>query len=281
MADDLNEALSGTPSGNMPSLDHMNNEQRIILTGASDGIGRALARAYGNRRARLVLVARRAEVLEQVARDVKASGGDALTLAVDVAKPGASEQALSLAERHFGGLDMVILNAGRGGPMFVDGFDVDEVERVMTINYNAIVRMIGAVLPGMLARRRGQIVAIGSLAAYRGMPGSGHYNASKAAVTILMEGLRTELRGSGVDLTTIAPGFVRTAMTAQNEFAMPWLMDPETAARRIVVAIDRRRSEYRFPLPASLAVRLLQLLPNILFDGFIRWGRRSMLKRRP
>jgi short-subunit dehydrogenase len=258
----------------------MRSDQRIILTGASDGIGRALALEYGKRGARLVLVARRGELLEELARQIGASGGIALALAADVAEQGVSERALALAETHFGGLDMVIMNAGRGGPMFAESFDADEAELVMTINYVSVVRMIGAILPGMLARRRGQIIAIGSLAAYRGMPGSGPYNASKAAVTILMEGLRTELRGSGVDLTTIAPGFVRTAMTGQNEFAMPLLMEPMEAARRIVRAIDARRSEYRFPLPTSLAIRILQLLPNVIYDRLVRWGRRSMLKRR-
>lgn len=247
--------------------------QRIILTGASSGIGRALALEYARRGARLVLVARRRERLEELAEEVRQAGGECALLVADVAEDGASERAVTLAREQFGGVDIVVMNAGRGGPMFIDNFDTKEVERVMEVNYFSIVRMIGAVLPLMRSEGKGQIVAVSSLAAYRGMPGSAAYNASKAAVTILMESIRTELGGSGIDVTTIAPGFVRSEMTDQNEFAMPFMLETEDAARRIVRAIDARRSIYRFPIPTSLAVRILGLLPNPLYDRLVRWGR--------
>lgn len=252
----------------------MKNTDRIIITGASDGIGRALALHYAARGARLLLVARRADRLQAVADQLRTLDGDAEVLAADVSLPGTAERIVTAATEAFGGFDTVIMNAGRGGPMFVDAFDVEEGERVTAVNYVAVMRMLGAVLPVMRTSGRGTIVAVSSLAGYRGMPGSGAYNASKAAVRVLMESIRTELRGSGINVVTIAPGFVRTAMTAQNEFAMPFLMEPEEAARRIARAIDARRSEYRFPLGTSLAIRLLQLLPNGVYDRLIRWGRR-------
>jgi short-subunit dehydrogenase len=127
----------------------------------------------------------------------------------------------------------------------------------------------------MLERSGGRIVAVSSLAAYRGMPGSGAYNASKAALTTLMESLRAELHGSGVTLTTVAPGFIRTEMTEKNEFFMPFLMEPEEAARRIVRAIDRGSSEYRFPIGTSLLVRLIQLIPNAIYDRTMAWARKK------
>ena len=243
--------------------------QRIILTGASSGIGRALAIEYGSRGASLVLVARREDRLREVAGAVESAGGRAEILVDDVTAPGNSERALALAGESFGGVDVVIMNAALGSPSFARGFDAAEAERLMEVNYYSVVRMISAALPRMLAEKRGQLVAVSSLAAYRGMPGSGAYNASKAAVTVLMESLRTELRGTGISLTTIAPGFVRSEMTAENEFTMPFLMDADSAARRIARAIDRRTSEYRFPLPTSLLVRAGQMLPNWLYDRLL------------
>ncbi len=249
---------------------------RIILTGASAGIGHALALEYAGRGAKLLLVARRGDLLEQLARDVEKLGGEAILLVADASTRETALRAVELAQERFGGIDLVVMNAGRGGPMFVDTFDIDEVEKVMEINALGVMRMVAAVLPVMLAAGHGQLVAISSLAAYRGMPGSAVYNASKGAVTIFMESLRTELRTRGIDVTTIAPGFIRTDMTAKNEFTMPFLMEPEEAARRIARAIDARRTEYRFPLSTSLAIRFLEMLPNRIYDSIVSWGRRSM-----
>lgn len=257
----------------------MSSPQRIILTGASAGIGRALAHEYARRGASLLLVARREQLLRELAREVEQLGGTAEILVADVADPGSAERAVALARERFGGIDIALMNAGRGGPMFVDAFDAEEAETVMRVNYFSIVRMVQAVLPSMLAAKRGAIVAVSSLAAYRGMPGSGAYNASKAAATIFMESLRTELRTRGVDAITIAPGFVRTDMTAKNEFSMPFLMETDEAARRIVHAIDRRVRVYRFPFGTSLAIRFLSALPNGLYDRLVSWGRSSALRK--
>lgn len=248
---------------------------RIILTGASEGIGRSIALHYARRGARLVLVARRREMLEDVARDVKELGGEALVCDGDVRLRETAVRAYEMAVEGFGGVDIAIMNAGRGGPTFVDNFSGDEARQVMETNWLSAVWMVEAVLPSMRTRRSGQIVAIGSLAGYRGMPGSGPYNASKSALHIFIESLRVELRTSGVKMLTIAPGFVRTSMTAPNEFHMPWLMEPERAAAKIVRAIDRGRSLYRFPLGTSLSVRLLQWLPNWIYDRLIGWGRKA------
>lgn len=257
----------------------MPSPQRIILTGASAGIGRAIAHEYARRGASLLLVARREQLLRELAREVEQLGGTAEILVADVADPGSAERAVALARERFGGIDIALMNAGRGGPMFVDAFDAEEAEIVMKVNYFSIVRMVEAVLPVMLAEKRGTIVAVSSLAAYRGMPGSGAYNASKAAATIFMESLRTELWARGVDAITIAPGFVRTDMTAKNEFSMPFLMEADEAARRIVGAIDRRVRVYRFPFGTSLAIRILSALPNGLYDRVVSWGRSSALRK--
>lgn len=252
--------------------------RRIILTGASSGIGRAMAIEYGKHGARLLLIARRADLLTEVAQAATAAGGSAITLAADVTDPELPARALAEAERAFGGIDAIIMNAGIGYPAFADQFNAAQTEEVMAVNYVSVVRMLAAALPGMLRQDRGQLVAVSSLAAYRGMPGSAAYNASKAAVTVLMESLRTELRGSGVTITTIAPGFVRTPMTDRNEFQMPFLMEPEEAARRVVRAIERGKTFYSFPLPTTIAVRLSQILPNAIYDRIIALGRSGLKK---
>lgn len=248
-------------------------KRRIILTGASSGIGRALAVEYGRRGARLLLIARRGELLAEVARATIAAGGEALELAADVTDPDLPARALAMADEAWGDVDAIIMNAGVGATAFAHELDAEQIERVMAVNYGSAVRMISTALPRMLARRKGQLVAVSSLAAYRGMPGSAAYNASKAALTVFMESLRAELRRSGVTITTIAPGFVRTPMTDPNEFTMPFLMEPEEAARRVAAAIERGRTFYSFPRPTAFAVKLSQYLPNALYDRIISWGR--------
>jgi short-subunit dehydrogenase len=251
----------------------MSSRKRVIITGASAGIGRALALEYARRGVRLVLAARRAELLDEVRRDATALGSEVRTVAIDVTEPNASRRILAVADEAYGGVDTVIMNAGIGFPAFVDSFSADETEHVMQVNYVSAVRMIEAVLPRMRAADAGQIVAITSLASFRGMPGSGAYNASKAALTVLMESIRTELRTTGVTVTTIFPGFIRTAMTDQNEFRMPFLMEVDVAARRIVRAIERGATDYRFPTSLSALVRVSTYLPNRLYDWIVRRGR--------
>jgi short-subunit dehydrogenase len=185
---------------------------------------------------------------------------------------------LAAADEAFGGVDTVIMNAGIGYPAFAASLRAEQTGQVTRVNYLSAVAMISAVLPRMLAAKRGQIVAISSLAAFRGMPGSGAYSASKAALTVLMESLRTELRSSGVVVTTIFPGFVRTPMTDRNEFRMPFLLEPDVAARRIVAAIEKGRTDYRFPRRLSLLVRLSALAPNWLHDRVVSRGRRMLAR---
>ncbi len=153
-------------------------------------------------------------------------------------------------------------NAGVGAPTLLEPFNVPQVERMFRVNTLGVVYAIEAVLPEMLRRGRGHLAAVSSLAAYKGLPGESAYCASKAAVNVFLEGLRVQLRGKGVAVTTICPGFVRTPMTAVNEFSMPFVMEADEAARRIVGALRRRVKVFNFPWQTTLLMKLTRWLPD-------------------
>jgi short-subunit dehydrogenase len=240
--------------------------KRIILSGASSGIGRALAIEYARHNAKLVLTARRGDLLEEVASEVRRAGGQAVTIVDDITSVGIAERLVRAADDSYGGLDLVIMNAGMGGRTFPSELTAEAVERMMEVNFFSAARMVAHVLPRMRAERRGQLVAVSSLAGLRGLPGSAAYSSSKAALSTFMESLRIDLRGSGVVITTISPGFVRTSINASNEFSMPFMIEADDAARRILSAIERGAADYGFPKPTSLAMRIGRVLPRWLFE---------------
>src|SRR5262249_46854083 len=151
-----------------------------------------------------------------------------------------------------GPAEVLVANAGFGKPTHVDPLNVSEVEQIFQVNLLGVVYSVESVLPGMLLRRHGHLVAISSLAAFKGLPGESAYCASKAAVNAYMEGLRIALRQTGVVVTTVCPGFVQTPMATMNS-AMPFMISAESAAERIARWIVRRRGGvYRFPAAMAL-----------------------------
>jgi short-subunit dehydrogenase len=149
-------------------------------------------------------------------------------------------------------------------PTRVDPLNVADTETMFRVNLLGVVYSIEAVLPDMLAHRSGHLAAVSSLAAYKGMPGESGYCGSKAAVNVYMEGLRIQLREHNIAVTTICPGFVKTPMTAVNTFHMPWLMEADEAARRIVRALSRRRKVYNFPWQTTLLMKMTNWVPDWL-----------------
>jgi len=242
------------------------------ITGASSGIGRAVALELGRRGVAVALLARRLERLEEVAAAVRAEGGTALAVACDVAERESVEAAIARARGELGPIDLLVANAGIGTGRRSGELDVDGAERVYRVNVLGTLHAIHAVLPEMLERGRGHLVGVSSLAGYQGLPGKAAYCASKAAQRIHLEGLRVELRPKGVAVTTICPGFVRTPLTDENEFDMPFLMEPGPAARRIVRAIGRRRRVCEFPRRLAWIVRLGRMMPRWLYDRVAAGG---------
>jgi short-subunit dehydrogenase len=233
---------------------------RVVITGASSGIGAALARHYAGLGAQLGLISRR-----------PIDGG----YAVDVTDEAAMNAAAQDFMRRFGVPDLVIANAGISSGVDAPTPDLAKLRRVLDVNVAGLAATLGAFAPAMRDAGRGTLCGIASVAGFRGIPGSGAYSGSKAAVIAYLESLRVELHGSGVAAVTICPGYIATPMTAKNPYRMPFLLAPDKAARLVARAIARRKRFYVLPWPMALAGRILRVLPRWLFDRVFAGAKRK------
>ena len=229
------------------------------IVGASEGLGRALAQALDAEGARLILSARSADRLDALAADL--TGATALPM--DVTDPAsvaaAAEPAIAA------GIGGIVYCAGQYEPARADDWPVEAVETMCSVNFTGAVRVLGQVVPVLARRNQGHVVLIGSLAGYVGLPGTIGYSSSKAALMHLGECLLADLRETGVRVQVINPGYIRTRLTAKNDFTMPAIMSPEDAAARVVAAMKTERFETRFPVPFAWLFTLGRLLPRRLF----------------
>lgn len=242
----------------------------VALTGASSGLGLQLAVQLARRGARLALMSRRVQPLEEAAARARGEGGQAMVLPLDVADAAAVADAVARVEEAWGPVDLAVANAGTGAPVVVDDFTAAESNRVMRVNYEGPSNLFAAVLPAMLARGSGHLVGVSSVAAFRGLPASGPYSASKAALSTLMESLRIELVPRGIGVTVVHPGFIRTPLTEKNPFAMPFILEADDAASRILRRLDAAPRTIEFPWPLVWAGRLGRFLPDWLWDVVMR-----------
>ncbi len=233
-----------------------------IITGASSGLGWALARTLAAGGARVGVLARRKDKLEQLAGAIRHAGGTVSWAVADVGDREQTAGAVQQLTGELGPVDLMMANAGVGMPTLVKPMNTRHIEQMWRINFLGVVYCVEAVLPSMLERRQGHLAAVSSLAAYKGLPGESAYCATKAAVNVFMEGLRIQLRDKGIAVTTVCPGFVRTPMTEVNKFHMPWLLEADDAARRIVRALERRKAVYDFPWQLSWLMKLTRWLPD-------------------
>jgi short-subunit dehydrogenase len=239
--------------------------RNALITGASSGMGRGLAAWFANRGVRVFACGRRSELLAGLADEVKT--GNIEPVALDVAKSSAVLERVREIDGQCGGLDLVIANAGVGGPTPAGKMDWKRVEQIIAVNVSGASATLCAALPGMLERGRGHLVGISSIGAYRGLPGSAAYCASKAYLSIFLESLRVDLVKTPLKVTCIYPGFVKSEMTAKNNFKMPFLLETEAAVERMGRAILRGQREYLFPWQLATAIKGVKVLPNALFDA--------------
>jgi len=239
--------------------------QRIFITGASSGIGAALARVYGQRGAILGLSARREQALREVAARSGASA--ARVYACDVRDTGALQRAAQDFMAHHGCPDVVIANAGISfGTLTERPEDYSAFREVMDVNVCGLVATFQPYVEAMRARGRGTLVGVASVAGYRGLPGAEAYCASKAAAIAYLESLRVRLAPEGLSVITLSPGYIDTPMTEENPYPMPFILDVDTAARKMVRLIDRRVKYAVLPWQMAIVARLLRLLPDWLYD---------------
>ena len=249
----------------------------VFITGASSGLGAALARHYARRRATIGLVARRAELLSSLADELRRDfAASCFIYPADVTDPHEMARVAGEFMRDAGVPDVVIANAGVSvGTLTEYAEDFDAFRRVMEVNVLGVVATFQPFVVPMRQAGRGVVAGIASVAGIRGLAGAGAYSASKSALITYLESLRVELRGSGVKVATILPGYIETPMTAVNPYPMPFILPAATAARRIARAIDRGASFAVVPWQMALVVRLMKWLPNWLFDAlFARAGRK-------
>jgi len=237
-----------------------------MITGASSGIGEGLTLELSRRGAVVGLVARRAEVLTELVGKISSAGGKAVALVADVNDANQLRTQADLLRHEYGPIDVLIANAGIGTLSPALDLRTEDVAAVFQVNVLGAVNSVAAVLPGMIARKQGQLVAISSLSAYRGLPKSAAYCASKAAVSSFFESLRIDLRNSGVDVTIIHPGFIKTPLTAGRQAKMPYMMELDTAVKRMVKAIEKRKKSYAFPWQLASIVRLGMVMPIFMYD---------------
>lgn len=243
----------------------------IVITGASSGIGEALAIAYADKGVVLHLTGRDGDRLARVAAECRRRGAEVQADIIDVADR-ASMAAWLKARDAAHPVDLVIANAGVSAGTGRSGESEDQARRIFDVNLNGVLNTVHPLLPPMRRRKRGQIALMASLAGYRGFPGAPAYCASKAAVRVYGEALRGELAADGIVVSVVCPGFVASRMTARNPFPMPFLMDTVRAAHTIRGRLARGAARVSFPWPMAAAAWLLMALPPAWTDRLIAFA---------
>ena len=249
------------------------SDKVVLITGASSGIGRGLAVELAARGAKLGLVARRKDILNEIASEIAArekngneQSANVLVIPADVQDAESMRAAAERLQSEFGRVDVLIANAGIGATNDAAELDAGKLANVINVNVIGAANGVAAVVPDMVKRRSGHLVVISSLAAYRGLPKSAAYCASKAAVSAMFESVRLDLRPHGIAVTIIHPGFIKTPLTAGRQAKLPWLQELDPAVKKIVTAIEKRKKSYAFPWQLATIVRASMVMPNAMYD---------------
>lgn len=243
----------------------------VLITGAGNGIGKATALALYAKGYKLALIDRDVASLSKL----NAIGAIAVCSVTD---SSALTLAIQSLETQVGPIDILVACAGVGSLTIVPDLNIPDLRQMLEVNLIGVANAIEAILPGMIERKRGHIVGIASVAGFRGLPWMISYSASKAALIAYLEGLRPGLKRRGITVTTVCPGFVRTAITQDTPFRTPVkMLTPDQAALYLVRAIERRPRDYVFPFSTRVGMTVLKIVPNRLFDWMMdRAGPRAL-----
>ena len=235
-----------------------------MITGASSGLGRGMALEIAARGGHLGLLARREDLLKEIVKETR--NVKAVFATADVRDAKAVREAADRFRQELGPIDILIANAGIGTADHAVSLTPEHAANVIGINVLGAINSVAAVLPEMVERKQGHLVAISSLASYRGLAKSAAYCASKAALSAYFESLRIDLRHTGVGVTTIHPGFIKTDLTSGRHAKMPYLMELDVGVRKIVNAIEKEKKTYAFPWQLATIVRATMMMPPAMYD---------------
>ncbi|MGP0069263.1 MAG: SDR family NAD(P)-dependent oxidoreductase [Isosphaeraceae bacterium] len=250
----------------------MTTQPSVLLTGAAHGIGRATALALARRGTPMGLIDRDGPALATLAQELQEMGSPVAEAVADVTDREAIQRAVAAITARIGPIEVLVACAGIGTLTLVPNLDTAMLQRTLDVNVVGVAHSIEAVLPGMVARGRGHIVGVASVAGYRGFPWMISYSASKAALIAYLEAIRPGLSRRGVTVTTVCPGFVRTRLSTTVPYKHPVKMvEPEEAARQLVRAVERRPRNCVFPWDMRIGLAILKYMPDRFFDGLMRW----------
>lgn len=246
----------------------VDNWKTIWITGASSGIGIELVRQLAQTGASIAISARSTDKLNALSQQFS----NVHAYQLDVVDAEAVANCAANIENDLGPIDLAIFNAGVSAASTTARPAAETFKTIMDTNFLGVTNGLSAVVPTMSARGSGHISWVGSLGGYNGLPGAGAYNASKAALMSLAESSRLELAQKGIDLSIVAPGFIRTPLTAKNKFPMPFLMEPDQAAQKIITGLMAQKYEVIFPWPMALLTKFLRLMPYPVFFWIVKAG---------
>ena len=234
------------------------NGKRYWLVGASEGLGRSVAEVMSRAGVEVIVSARSEDRLKELVADLP---GKASYVSVDVS----DRESVEAAAKEVGEIDGVVFLAGIYWPMKVHEWDIQKAETMADVNFTGAFRVVGSVIGDMLEKDKGHIVLTGSLAGFRGLPGTVGYGASKAGVMYLAESMHADLRGTGVKVQVVNPGFIKTRLTEKNDFTMPFIMEPNQAADEMMAHMRSHRFKKSFPTVFSWLLRLSQFMPDWMY----------------
>lgn len=248
------------------NINNTKSHINIFITGASSGIGEYVAYEYAKQGATIGLAARRKDLLQTVAKKCKELGGIPIIYELNVIDQKAVKKTIDDFIAQTRGIDIVIATAGISGKVELENGNSDEINRMLSTNILGVTNTVLPAIPTMIKQKSGKVVVVSSIAGFRGLPGRSGYSASKAAVRFMANSWRSSFAKNGISFTTICPGFIDTNMTSSHKYRMPFLMDVNVFAKKMVNAIEKKKKTYIVPWQWRFAIPLIKAVPEWLLN---------------